>query len=303
VPLGALAAWVQAWTWVPSIFLPLSLLLLLFPDGRPLSPRWKRLTIASTGMLVLQMLAASVVDGGGRVRNPLALDEGDAKVIVGVSGVLLLLFIGVCLLSVASAFIRFRRAGRLQRQQMKWFAYAVVMNIGLQGTNVILWSDDDENSLFGVGLILLALAIGLAVLRYGLYEIDRIISRTLVYGLLTAGLASVYLALVVGLQALLQPLSGGSDLAIVVTTLVVAALFLPARRRVQRLVDRRFNRRAYDSQRTVDAFSARLREQIDLDALRYELLAVVADTMQPVSASLWLRRGESRLSRNDLGTP
>ncbi|MGH2600748.1 MAG: hypothetical protein ACRDJ9_15355, partial [Dehalococcoidia bacterium] len=132
-------------------------------------------------------------------------------------------------------------------------------------------------------------AIVIAVLRYNLYDIDRIINRTLIYGVLTAGLAALYAGLVAGLQALLRPVSGGSDLAIVVTTLVVAALFLPARRRIQAAVDRRFNRRTYDAARTIDAFAARLREQVDLDTLRYELLTVVDETMRPARVSLWLR--------------
>jgi hypothetical protein len=125
----------------------------------------------------------------------------------------------------------------------------------------------------------LPVAAGIAVLQYRLYDIDRIINRTLVYGLLTAGLGTIYAAIVVGLQALLRPFSGGSDLAIVVTTLIVAAIFLPARRRIQDIVDRRFNRRTYDASRTIDAFSTRLREQIDLDTLRQELLTVIADDL------------------------
>jgi len=139
-------------------------------------------------------------------------------------------------------------------------------------------------------LCLLPLAIGVAILRHQLYDIDRILNRTLVYALLTATLGAMYLGVVVGLQAVLSSVAGGSDLAIVITTLLVAALFLPVRRRVQEIVDRRFNRRTYDAARTIDAFSARLRQQIDLDTLRYELLAVTEETMQPSRASVWLRR-------------
>jgi len=137
------------------------------------------------------------------------------------------------------------------------------------------------------------IAIGIAVMRYRLYEIDRIINRALVYGLLTGTLGFMYFGLVVALQALLSSLSGGNDLAIVATTLLVAALFLPARRWVQEIVNRRFNRRAYDAARTIDDFSARLRDHIDMDTLRYELLAVIDETMQPARASLWLRKREA----------
>jgi hypothetical protein len=176
---------------------------------------------------------------------------------------------------------------------LKWFAAAAVAAIlsfvvswiiSLPTDSDVVW---DFSTYFAVGIVLLATVI--SVLRYRLYDIDRIISRTLSYGLLTATLAALYAGLVVALEALLQPVSGGSDLSIVLTTLVVAALFLPARRRVQRLVDRRFNRHTYDAQRTIDDFSARLREEVELDTLRYELLAVVAETMQPAHASLWLR--------------
>lgn len=297
VPLSPLFAWFSAWTWAPMVFLPLTQLLLLFPDGRPLSSRWMHFGVAAGVLLVVLVVSNSFLDGDNvPPRNPLAFRASERAIVVAATPLLVVMVLAI-LVSMASALIRFRRSSGGQREQMKWFALAVALNIGLQAANLAIWGNDDENTLFGIGVALLAVTIGIAVLRYRLYDIDRIISRTLVYGSLTAGLASIYLALVVGLQRLLEPLSGGSDLAIVATTLVVAALFLPARRRVQRIVDRRFNRHTYDGQRTIEVFSARLREQIDLDTLRGELMAVVDDTMQPASASLWLRR-----TRNDLGT-
>jgi hypothetical protein len=217
------------------------------------------------------------------------------------------LFAVLGVVAAADMLKRFLRSTGEQRQQFKWFAFvagwvppAMVVYI------VVTIADADSIYLldptFPILLTSVAFAIGIAVLKYQLYDVDILIHRTLVYGALTSGLGAVYFGLVVGLQALLRPFNGGSDLAIVATTLVVAALFLPARRRVQSVVDRRFNRRHYDAARTVEAFSARLREQIDLDTLRGELAAVVGDTMQPASASLWLRPPLAIQGRNDLGT-
>jgi hypothetical protein len=209
------------------------------------------------------------------------------------------LTIAFALIGVAAAIDmlrRFMRSKGEERQQFKWFAYVAAWIPPL----IVLWiivATLDPDALYLLDpslpflLISVPLAIGISVLKYRLYDIDVLINRTLVYGVLTAGLGLMYFALVVGLEELLRPLSGGSDLAIAVTTLVVAALFLPARRRVQDAVDRRFNRHAYDAARTVESFSQRLREEIDLDTLRYELLAVVDETMQPDRASLWLRGG------------
>jgi hypothetical protein len=137
------------------------------------------------------------------------------------------------------------------------------------------------------------LAAGIAILRYRLYDIDRIINRTLIYGSLTVVLGAGYAGLVVGLQALFRPFTGGSELAITITTLAVAATFQPARRRIQDAVDRRFNRRRYDAARTLEAFSGRLRDEVDLEALRHELVSVVSETMEPAHVSLWLRPKEA----------
>jgi hypothetical protein len=288
VPLGPLFAWFSAWTWAPMVFLPLTQLLLLFPDGSALSTRWRRFGTGAAVLLVLVCAGSSLLEGDDTPpRNPLAFESTEHAILALVAPLFGVLALTI-LVSMLGALLRFRRSQGIQRQQMKWFAFAVAVNLVLQSTNQLVGSDND-NTLFGIGLALLATAIGVAVLRYRLYDIDRIVSRTLTYGLLTAGLAAFYLGLVIGLEALLRPVSGGSDLAVVITTLVVAALFLPARRRVQAVVDRRFNRRRYNAQRTIEAFSARLREQVDLDTLRYELLAVVDETMQPSRAGLWLR--------------
>jgi hypothetical protein len=188
-----------------------------------------------------------------------------------------------------SLVIRFRFARGVERQQLRWVAVAaalmvpvamvVLAGLALDATDVVTWA-------ISAWLAGLPLAIGAAVLRYRLYDLDRIISRTLAYGLLTVLLGGGYALVVLGLG---QLLGQDSPLVVAAATLAVAAVFQPARRRIQRLVDRRFNRRRYDAARTVDAFAARLREQVDLDALSAELLAVVDQTMQPTMASLWLR--------------
>jgi hypothetical protein len=181
----------------------------------------------------------------------------------------------------------------VQRQQLKWFAYAVgllVVLVPLPSWLLPDWARDVTMILPAVAVWGIAAAIGIAVLRYRLYAIDRIINRTLVYGLLTAFLAGVYAAVVLGLGQLFGGIGGQPPTWVVAgATLAVAALFQPARRRIQHVVDRRFNRRKYNAARTIEAYSARLRDQVDLDTLSAELLAVVDQTMEPTRVSLWLR--------------
>jgi hypothetical protein len=205
-------------------------------------------------------------------------------------------FVSMLLLSFLSLVIRFRRSHGVERQQLKWFVVSTVAALSffvVIGPLVELAGVTTPDALYLALMALVPISVGVAILRHRLYDIDRIINRTLVYGLLTALLALTYFGFVVGLQAALQPVSGNSKLAIALTTLIVAALFLPARRRLQSAVDRRFNRRTYDATRTIEAFNARLRQEIDLDSLRYELLAVVDETMQPAGVSLWLRTPEA----------
>jgi hypothetical protein len=191
-------------------------------------------------------------------------------------------------LSALSLVVRYRRAGGVERQQLKWFALAAVLaasSIVGQFGGASLW-----NLLDAATSTALYVAVGVAVLRYRLYDIDLIINRALVYGSLTAMLALVYVGGVVGLQAVLRALSGQeSTLAVVASTLAIAALFSPLRHRVQGFVDRRFYRRKYDAAKTLEAFSAKLREETDLDALNAELVGVVRQTIQPAHVSMWLR--------------
>jgi hypothetical protein len=282
-------AWVNIFAFVPLLGLT-ALILLLFPDGRPSSPRWRWVAWAIGGVVVVTTVAGALLPAGQDepVGNPLAV-QGSAKAVaeavanVGITA----LFFGM-VLAAASLLLRFRRARGLQRQQLKWLAYGG----GFLAAYVVL----DLVSLAPSGLVdallealtfaALYVGVGMAVLRYRLYDIDRLINRTLVYGLLTVLLGGGYAGLVLGLG---QLLGRDSSLAVAGATLAVAAVFQPARRRIQQVVDRRFNRRRYDAARTIEAFSTRLREQVDLDTLSAELLGVVDQTMQPTQVWLWLR--------------
>ncbi len=277
--------------------------LLLTPSGSLPSPsrRWRwwarALGAAPEAFLLTVALLPEPLDPAYQsVANPLGLPGGlpvevPLLAVNLLAGAVILLTVPLAALSLA---VRFRRARGLERQQLRWLAFAAgLASVGaalvLAGTSLptspsftlalIDWGA-------GVCLVLLPLAIGAAVLRYRLYDLDRIVSRTLAYGLLTLLLGGGYAALVLGLG---QLLGQDSSLVVAAATLAVAAVFQPARRRVQAAVDRRFNRRRYDAARTIAAFSARLREEVDLDTLAAELLAVVDQTMQPASASLWLR--------------
>jgi len=212
------------------------------------------------------------------------------------TGGLVLLFISI-LASCVSLVARYRAARREQRQQLKWIAWSVPFVVTWLGASIWVESTqsgdaaiDIANALVSIGLTVVPVAIGIAMLRHRLYDIDVVINRTLVYGALTATLAGTYLGSVLLLQLVLSGLTAGSGLAVAGSTLAVAALFQPARGRIQAGVDRRFFRRKYDAVRTLERFGARVRDQVDLDALGDDLRSVVDETMQPVHVSLWLRQ-------------
>jgi len=218
--------------------------------------------------------------------------------------------------AVASLYVRFRHAGGVERQQIKWLAYAASLVVlgttlayGVYGVTGARWTWRVGITLLAVGLVGTPIAVGIAISRYRLYEIDTLINRTLVYGALTAALAMLYLGGVATTQVIFRALTGQEEqpqLAIVVSTLVIAALFTPLRRRIQGFIDRRFYRRKYDARRTLEAFSAKLRDETDLEALSGDLVGVVRETIQPAHVSLWLRpdfgtsgsRGEDAQSRD-----
>ena len=291
LPAPLVADWVVGWIWDPTVVLICVFPLLLFPTGRSLSPRWLPVAWVAAATTVLYTVLGTLrptleLPKGRTAANPIgvatvgSLDKTLGAVLDGLT--ILLLVVGV-----ASLVIRFRRSHGVERQQLKWFTYAGVLvllaPLGSLSLPVL-------GNLPFVLVIALPIAVGIAVLRYRLYDIDRLINRTLVYGLLTASLGLLY----AGAVLILGQLFGGvgrdpPSWAVAGATLAIAALFQPARRRIQAAVDRRFNRRKYDTAKTVEAFSARLRDEVDLDTLSAELLAVVDQTMQPTRTSLWLR--------------
>jgi hypothetical protein len=270
----------------------LALLVLLFPTGRLPSRRWRPVAWAAGAVLVLAALSGPFLPGppaDGLRPNPLAIPalEGVLRLAYNTAGSVLF---GVILAALVSLVVRFRRATGSERQQLKWFAYGTALLLLLPATGFVDAISSTAGNLVAALIVsALPVTIGVAVLRYRLYDIDRLVNRTVVYGLLTVLLAGVYAGVVFALSQLLNPADQQSALAVAASTLVVAALFQPARRRIQGLVDRRFNRRRYDAARTVAAFSTRLRDQIELGTLSTELLAVVDQTVQPTQASLWLR--------------
>jgi hypothetical protein len=296
----AVAAWAfgLAFTAFLSLF---PFVFLLFPTGRLPSRRWRLWAWAIIAVGAATLIATAF--GSGTAAEGVANPLGIGGWLGGIFGRVVDPGIGLLALAIAlsalSLLLRFRRARGVERQQLKWFAYAAAL------LAAFLFSQALGLQTFGlVDLLLETLTfagvyagIGIAVLRYRLYEIDRLVNRTLVYGTLTALLGLVYAAGVFGLGSLLNPAGEQSALAVAASTLAVAALFQPARRRVQQVVDRRFNRRRYDAARTVEAFSARLREQVDLDTLSADLLAVVEQTMEPTAVWLWLRPPVERSGR------
>ena len=303
LPLAHAIAWPSGWLWVPGVVLVLIFVSLYFPNGRLLSPRWRPVlwlaVFVSVTLAVLWAFAPGATSGVRGVTNPLGIEAlrpvaGTlADVVTGV------LFFPVFLASLISLVVRFWRSRGEERQQMKWITYAA----GAWFTMVLLTDLVDviaansalarvADPLTGAMYAGIPVAVGIAVLKYRLYDIDVVINRTLVYGSLTALLAAVYIGGVATTQAVFRALTGQEEqpqLAIVISTLVIAALFNPLRRRIQSLIDRRFYRRKYDAAKTLEAFSARLRDETDLDTLRDDLVRVVRETMQPAHVSLWLR--------------
>jgi hypothetical protein len=286
LPAGLPVGWVSTWNWA-FIFPLLPFLFLLFPDGRLPSRRWRPLAWAAglLGSLVvlLSPFRPGPLEYFPKIRNPTGIPALPQTALPDLS----LTYSVVLLVATASLLLRFRRARGDERQQLKWVAFVAVVfgAVAIFGSR---WLPLFLSSLLSaVTLAGFAAAIGVAILRYRLYDIDWILHRTLVYGLLTAILGLGYAGAVVVFGQVLG--EHRSSLAVAAATLAMAALFRPARRRIQRAVDRRFNRRRYDAAAMVERFSVRLREQIDLDTLTGELLAVVDQTMEPTQASLWLR--------------
>ena len=310
LPGAIVAAWVREWIWVPSAGLIGTYLVLLFPDGRLPSRRWRAVAGLAVVALMFWVLSEALFPGplsetpGVAIANPFGIEAArDALVVGGIIGYSLLPLCFVA--SAVSMLVRFRSSRGIERQQLKWFVSAagllavtfsatgvssfVVGTLpGQSAPSLALKVAQDITIITFAGL---PLAAGIAILRYRLYDIDTIINRTLVYGSLTVILALVYFGGVAATEAIFRALTGQQEqpqLAIVVSTLVIAALFNPLRRRIQSFIDRRFYRRKYDAAKTLEAFSAKLRDETDLDALSEDLVGVVRETMQPAHISLWL---------------
>jgi hypothetical protein len=303
-PLGAvLAAWYTSWWWYPTLVLVLVFTPLVFPTGRLLSPRWRPVAaVAAVGTAAIIMLSAlqpTLQNDDYPVRNPVGL-AGVPDPEEGALGAVLFGLLLVCAAAaVISVVLRFGRSQGVERQQLKWFTYAATLMILFMVLTDYLFPESGiVDVLYGLVVALVPVAAGVAVLRYRLYDIDRLINRTLVYGALTALLGAVYAAAVLVLGQFGGVGGNPPSWAVAGATLAVAALFQPARRRTQAVVDRRFNRSKHDAAKTIQGFSTRLRDQVELDTLSAELLAVVDQTMQPTQVSLWLRLP----TRGSLGT-
>ena len=303
LPLGAELAWLTEWIWAPGFGIILVFLPLLFPDGHPPSRRWRG--VAWLGGLSIGLICVLTSIVLWPERGPALLQLGGyageveewrsavSDWVLRLGGPMLLL---AGLGAVISLVVRFRRARGDVRQQIKWFASAAALTL----VWILLFGQASLRGLPGIivalsGLLVIAsipVATGIAILRYRLYDIDRIINRTLVYGVLTGILVLVYFGGVAASEAIFRALTGQEQqpqIAVVVSTLVIAALFTPLSRRIQRLIDRRFYRRKYDARKTLEAFSVQLRDETDLEALSEDLVGVVRETMQPAHVSLWLR--------------
>jgi hypothetical protein len=290
-------AWLAGWLWVPSLGLIMTFALLLFPDGNLPSPRWRPVGYLAAGSITVTMAdfaVSSWLDPYASVYAPQTV--GSPAVVVWFG-----LLSASGLASAASLVVRFRRSRGEEGLQLKWVAYAAAVTVAIVVPAVAASRGASPSPIIVVAAPLVPVAAGVAILRYRLYDIDLVINRTLVYGALTATLAMVYFGGVTTTQAILRALTGQEEqpqLAIVVSTLVIAALFNPLRRRIQGFIDRRFYRKKYDAGKTLEDFSAKLRDKTDLDRVGDALAGAVRETMQPAHVSLWLRPDTD--SKNDV---
>ena len=294
LPGGRAMLWLQGWFWMLSVGF-LVFLLLLFPTGRLPSSRWRPFAWVSVAIISFGVIWSSVISPDVRFDAPPSPIQ------------LSVLLLG--LVAAASVVVGRRNARGIERQQIKWLLYAAPIWFFGSALKIVVFYSELVEGAWGlwVGYMLVVvgglsgpIAIGIAILRYRLYEIDIVINRTLVYGSLSVSLAAVYFLAVTATQAIFRALSGQEEqpqLAVVVSTLVIAALFNPLRRRIQGFIDRRFYRKKYDAAKTLEAFSAKLRDETDLDALSGDLVGVVRETMQPSHVSLWLRPDTATGSR------
>ncbi len=306
LPAGGVAVWLYTWPGAVSVAL-FVFLGLLFPDGTLLTRRWRYVAWSVVGWSVIAVLASALapgpVDGtiGFRVDNPLGIAGPIGEVLAPIAGLTQLLAIPLFAVAALCLILRQLRATGQERLQLKWFTSSVALVVAIYMFQAAIFVHYGSPAAFpdwamlyyALSIrsdVLIPIAAGIAILRYRLYDIDVIINRALVYVPLSAMLGLIYVGGVVGMQALFRATTGQeSTLAVVISTLAIAALFSPLRRRAQALVDRRFYRRKYDAAKTLASFNSRLREETNLDSLSGDVLAVVRETMQPEHASLWLR--------------
>ena len=299
---GSIADWVGTFIWTLT-FAPMIFVIQLFPTGRPLGRRWiPGLWLAGAGIACAVVAYAfapgPMTNSIDPALNPFGIESlrGPLRTLSGVGGALI---VASVVLAVVSLVLRFLRSVDVERQQMKWFAYAGLVLLVALAVQIVVFSIvpetdtavDISNALFSLTITLIPITIGFAVLRYRLYDIDRIISRTLAYGLVSTILIGAYLLAVLALQSVL-PLNDDSPVIVAASTLAVVAAFGPLRTRVQTLVDKRFNRSRYDAEQTIAEFGGRLRTEVELGSLTDDLVGVVERTLQPTHLSLWLAQAK-----------
>jgi hypothetical protein len=302
LPIADFMSWVAGWTWEPGFVLFATIALLIFPDGHHLSPRWRLVSSGAIVCMILMMVPIAVASWPMRgialvTMVPGAISGGPMDLAIGIQDVAFAFVGAAAVASLVSLVLRWRRARGIERAQLKWLAFAVMIEIPV----LFFFAVDVFKLGPQVGAIatilatpLIPIAIGIAILRYRLYDIDRIISRTVSYGAVTGILALVFVGTILVAQTVLASFFRGSSVAVAASTLLVAAIFQPLRRRVQSVVDRRFNRSRYDAERTAAAFGARLRDEVDLANLKADVREVVAATVAPVTVGLWIRQADAR---------
>ncbi|HEX8728585.1 MAG TPA: hypothetical protein VF739_08190 [Ktedonobacterales bacterium] len=306
LPAAAFVDWLGNVIWPQNIALGI-LLALFFPTGRLPSPRWRWLLGAGVAGMALNLLSSAFMPGafsGETTSNPLGVPAlAPLLSVVGLLSNALVALLGLG--ALLAIFLRFWRSQGVERQQMKWFALGAAILLVAIALTMLLVPDGANGAQpgFAIGFGVLPFSIGAAVLRARLYDIDIIINRALVYGSLTVSLAAVYFGVVLGFQFLVTHRVGGlaseaqQPIVIVLSTLLIAALFTPLRARIQRTIDRRFYRRKYDSARTLARFGQSLRTEVEMEQLCDHLVAAVEETMQPQSVSLWLRARGSQAAQ------
>ncbi len=300
LPAPELAAWVSGWAWIPAMTAMGAFLPLIFPSGHLPSPRWRPVVAFDAGCAVLATLGAMLLpgrlDNSGYLDNPFALVGGFSG---GARWVAYLPLITAIVVGGVTLMLMFRRATGERRQQLKWLAFSAALAgaalalvpLGQGGIGILPgWASKSVELLVVLGLMGLPVSAGIAVLRYRLWDIDHIVSRTVSYAVVTAMLATLFAGVVIGLQQLLTPVTGGNRVAVAVATLVAFTLFQPLRRDVQRVVDRRFNRSRYDAEQAVTDLAGRLRDEPDLGRVHREVEAAVRTALAPSRMAVWTRR-------------